>query len=101
MQSLDLHLDVLEILNHERVFKNSFPNCEVMLSKHDLYPKIGGSQLPVYDELSELDIILQLLWVCDGNMGIIGISSKLNVPIDPLMKIILRLQEKNLLCEVL
>ena len=100
-QSLNLHLEVLDRLNQERYFKNSSPNCEVMLSKHDLYPHTGGSQLPNHAELSELDIILQLLWLCDGNVGMFGISKKLNVPIDLLMKIVVRLQKKKLLTEIL
>ena len=100
-QSLNLHLEVLDRLNQERYFKNSSPNCEVMLSKHDLYPNTGGSQLPNHAELSELDIILQLLWLCDGNAGMFGISKKLNVPIDLLMKIVVRLQKKKLLTEIL
>jgi aminopeptidase-like protein len=99
-QSLELHLNVLEKLNHERVYQNCYPNCEVMLSKHDLYPKTGGGQLPGYGELTDLDIVLQLLWVCDGSMGVYGISNQLNVPVKVLMGIVLRLQRKNLLCQV-
>ena len=100
-QSLTLHLEVLDRLNNQRYFKNNYPNCEVMLLKHDLYPRTGGSQLPNHTKLNELDIILQLLWLCDGNTGMFVISKKLNVPIDDLMPVVARLQKEKLLTEVL
>lgn len=95
--SLELHIKVLDRLNKEPVYQNCYPNCELMLSKHDLYPKVGGGQLPGADQLTELDLALWLLWLSDGQTGAFGIAKRLGVPYPELTKIISRLEEKHVL----
>lgn len=96
-KSLDLHLQVLNKLDKEPVYKNRFPHCEIMLSKYDLYPKVGGHQLPEYNNLSELDLRLWLLWLCDGNTGLYQIARKLDVPQERIELIAQHLCEKKVL----
>jgi aminopeptidase-like protein len=96
-KSLLLHLKVLDKLNFEPVYKSNYPNGEVMLSKHDLYSKTGGGQLPQGKNLNTLDIILWLLWMCDGSKGLIHIARKLNIKLENLDSIAKELNKKGLL----
>lgn len=61
------------------VYRNIYPNCEVMLSKHDLYPHTGGRILPGQNPKEELDIILWLLFYCDGFKSLKEISEEIEV----------------------
>ena len=100
LDSLKIHLKVLEILNQESVYSNYCTNCEVMLSKHNLYPKIGGGQRPNAGK-NKLDIILWLLWKFDGQNGIHGISKQLNSLDYDLLEIINELEEKGIINKVI
>jgi aminopeptidase-like protein len=100
VESLLLHLKVLDKLNHELVFQSNYPNCEVMLSKHDLYPKTGGAQLPSAKAYTELDLILWLLWLADGKNGLYGIARKLEVSVETLNTIARKLVEKQVLQQI-
>ena len=77
-KTLNLYLQLISKMDKNIVYKNLYPNCEVMLSKHDLYPKTGGSLLPNSD-ISALDIILWLLYYCNGSMDLYEISKKIGV----------------------
>lgn len=94
--TLDLYLQLINKMDKNIVYKNLYPNCEVMLSKHDLYPKTGGAQLPNSD-VSALDIILWSLFYMDGKMGLYEISQKLKVDIDLVHKEARKLEEKNII----
>ena len=50
-----------------------------MLSKHDLYPNTGGRILPGKNPKEELDIILWLLFYCDGFKSLKEISEEIEV----------------------
>jgi len=99
VKSLDLHLKVINKLDIEPIYKNLYPNCEVMLSKHGLYPH-KGPHSPVGDT-SDLDIILWLLWLCDGQMGSYQIEKRLAVPRSQLDRVINELLDNNLLEQVI
>jgi len=99
--SLNIHLMVLEQLNTEPVYENRYPNCEVMLSKHDLYPKFGGAQLPQQTQLSELDIILWLLWLNDGKLGLFEILNRLGITRNIAEPIIEKLESKKILQKII
>jgi aminopeptidase-like protein len=111
-QSLHVYLEVLKSLDHEfntpvdfkegcqltsLVYKNNYPNCEVMLSKHDLYPKVGGGQVPKDGDKSELDVILWLLFWCDGKNTTRDISEKINVDLGKLETVAQKLLNKGIL----
>ena len=81
-------------------FLNRYPNCEVMLSKHGLYPDIGGSLLPGENNRSQLDMVLWLLFYCDGLRSIEEISGCINIPLNELNKTASLLEEKGLLKRV-
>lgn len=97
--SLKLYLAVLERLNEckmERLYRNRQPYCEIMLSKHDLYPRTGGAILPG-SHLSELDLRLWLLFLCDGTQTLDRIADRLGVPLHYLEREVQVLEQKGLL----
>jgi len=89
------------ITNYSHLFyRNRYPNCEVMLSKHSLYPQIGGSIIPRIDEHDELDLILWLLFLCDGTLSLHEVAKKLEVPEQSLLPVIEKLLDKKILEDV-
>tara|TARA_B100000686_G_C16806352_1_gene991068 strand:+ start:17317 stop:18615 length:1299 start_codon:yes stop_codon:yes gene_type:complete len=98
-QSLRLHLKVLYKLDTEPIYKNRYPNCEINLSKHKLYPTIGGNQLPEKQK-NKLDYILWLLWKCDGKKGIYGLSKQLGVSHFEILEIAKLLERKKIIIKV-
>ena len=99
-KTLDLYLQLISKMDKNIVYKNLYPNCEVMLSKHDLYPKTGGALLP-NTKVSALDIILWLLYYSDGSMSLYEISKKLNINISLVYNEAKRLEEKNIILKCL
>jgi len=94
--SLTIYLQTIEKLDMNLVCRNLHPHCEIMLSKHDLYQKTGGGQLPVYGARTHLDLILWLLFYLDGRTSLWKISQLLEVPIDELYKVVKMLEAKKL-----
>jgi aminopeptidase-like protein len=99
-KSLNIHLKVLEKLNLETVYINIKPNCEIMLSKHELYPKLGGGYSK-NTKFNNTDIILWLCQLCDGNTGMYAISNKLDVNIKKLESIAEMLCTKGILKNII
>ncbi len=95
-RSLSLYLKLIEKIDKNIIYKNLMPNCEVMLSKHSLYPETGGALLPGVD-VSALDIRLWLLFLCDGETSLYQISKKLKIPIEQLYMEAEVLAEKKIL----
>jgi aminopeptidase-like protein len=81
------------------VYRNLFPNCEVMLSKHGLYPDTGGGILPGKNFEKELDIILFLLFYCDGRRTLSEITEELDLSFDQVTMVAAMLKEKKILSE--
>ena len=98
--SLSLYIGAIDKLDKDIVYINPNSNCEVMLSKHSLYQKTGGGQLPIYGTKNEQDLILWLLFYCDGQRSLWQIAKILDAPIDKLYNVAVRLLKNNLLQEV-
>lgn len=94
--TLDLYLQLINKMDKNLVYKNMYPNCEVMLSKHDLYPKTGGAQLP-NSTVSALDIILWSLFYMDGSISLYEIAKKLDVSIEVVHEQVKDLEEKKVI----
>ena len=99
-QSLDVYIKLIQKLEKRIIYKTIQPNCELMLSKHDLYPKLGGSILPSSTKKSELDIILWLLFYLDGTKDIHDVADLINESPDTISFITDRLLKKGLLNRV-
>ena len=96
-ESLGVYLDLINKLEEQIYYKSTISNCEVMLGKYDLYPKLGGSHKPKDTDLSELDIILWVLFYCDGINSVNCISKKIGISKDVLSKIAEKLKNIGIL----
>ena len=99
-KTVDLYLQLISKMDKNIIYKNLQPNCEVMLSKHDLYPKTGGAILP-NSTLSALDLILWSLFYMDGKTTLYEIAKKLDVDLEVLYKEALKIEEKNIIKKVM
>jgi len=96
-ETLGLYSRLIEKLEALRFYRNTLPHCEVMLSRHGLYPETGGAQQPGLNGRSELDIILWLLFLCDGSLDIDSIAFRLNVLSSELLAVTGKLVSKGVL----
>lgn len=96
-ESLFIYRKLICRMESLRVYKSLNPHCEVMLSKHNLYPLVGGGQRPNQVGEFEIDMILWLLFLCDGRLDIKTIADKLSVSIDVLIPIADRLVDRGIL----
>jgi len=97
--SLKLYIDTLELFNewgNGPLYRNCRPYCEAMLSKYDLYPETGGAILP-NSRITELDLRLWLLFLCDGKQPLYMIAQRLGVPLVHLEREARILVQKGLL----
>jgi len=95
-KTLELYIQLIGKMDKNIIYKNLQPNCEVMLSKHDLYPKTGGAQLP-NSNVSALDIILWSLFYMDGSMNLYDIAKKLGVDIKLVYEQVKNLETKRII----
>jgi aminopeptidase-like protein len=95
-KSFEIHLKLIEKMEMNITYKNMYPNGEVMLSKHDLYPKTGGAILP-NQNISALDIILWILFYADGKIDLFEISQKIGTSLELVFKEAKKLEEKGIL----
>ena len=99
-ETLSLYIKTIDKFDKNICFLNLKPHCETMLSKHGLYPEIGGKLLSKDGYISEPDTILWLLLLCDGTVPLVQISERINVPIENLYTIASKLEEKVILRRV-
>jgi aminopeptidase-like protein len=95
-----LYRKVIDKIESRRVYRNLIPCGEVMLSRHDLYPVGGGAQRPELGGRSELDLILWVLFLCDGCNSLSDIAVELEVDESSLLPIVERLLQKGVLANV-
>lgn len=95
--TFNLYCRLIDKIEARDVYRNRIACGEVMLSRHDLYPASGGAQRPELGGRSELDLILWLLFWCDGRFSLADIALKLDVEVGMLQPITQRLQEKGVL----
>ena len=99
--TLNIYKKVIKEMEREQFYKSTNPYSEPMLSKYDLYPKIGAAQNPHNDNLNELDSILWILWYSDGNTGLHEISNRMNIAYEKCKRISMKLQKFKLLKRVI
>lgn len=95
--TFQIYTQLVDEFESRLVYKNTRPNCEVMLSRHGLYPVAGGEQLPADRGRSELDLILWILFLADGTMSVADMGSRLNVSKGRITEICNTLVEKGIL----
>ncbi len=99
LDSLSAYLEAIELLDRNIVLRNTRPNGEVMLSRHNMYPETGGGQLHAEGEhaMSDLDRILWLLFHCDGTVGLWEVAERIGADVRDLYETAMRLEKKGLL----
>ena len=99
-RSFEWYRRLIDKLEARQIYRNRVPCGEVMLSRHGLYPASGGAQRPEQDGRSELDLLLWLLFLCDGRKALDDIALELNVGTAALEPLIGRLLESGMLADV-
>jgi len=94
------YVKLIDKIEARRIFRNCSPNGEVMLSRHGLYPSSGGAQQPESKSRSELDLILWLLFLCDGCKSLDDIALELGVDVTILLTLVERLVRNGVLADV-
>ena len=79
LKSINLYYKLILEIEKIRFLKNTKPNCEIMLSKYKLYPKIGGSFNPKNKSKLELETMKWILFLADGKQTNEQIISKLKI----------------------
>jgi aminopeptidase-like protein/spore coat polysaccharide biosynthesis protein SpsF (cytidylyltransferase family) len=99
-ETYGLYVRLISLIEGLRIYKNQIPNCEAMLSRHGLYPTIGGALRPPSDGMTETDMTLWLLFLCDGRTPLQSIAERLGVIEAVLQQQVDRLIEARVLAEV-
>jgi aminopeptidase-like protein len=101
LESVDLYLDVIQILEENSAFTSSVPKGEVQLGRRGLYPHSGGSiNQPAsknhrrHQEYQELDVILWLLFLSDGQNDLITIAERTGITYFDLLRVARKLMSQ-------
>lgn len=100
LDSLNVHLSLIDLLENERYFIRKGNLGEPRLSEFDLYPKTGGGQNPIDSGDRGLDEILGVLFWSDGETSVLEISRKLGLPQIDILKTCSSLEKLGLLEEL-
>lgn len=98
-QSFEVYCRLIDKIEGRRVYRNQVPAGEAMLSRRGLYPAIGGAQRPGSAKHSELDLILWLLFLCDGRTALDEIAARLEIGVSELDPIVLKLVREGVLAD--
>lgn len=74
--ALDVHRELLRRMDEAVFYRRVQPHGEIMLSRHGLYPALGGGMVPD-GSMRELDLRLWLLFLCDGRVPVDHIAASL------------------------
>jgi aminopeptidase-like protein len=99
-EALQLYCALFDKLDRRVLYRNQVAYGEVMLSRHDLYPKVGGAFNQLIEKRSgksELDIILELLFYADGSRDLLELSQIIGVEEEIIESVAQVLIEKNIL----
>ena len=99
-RSLSIYQKLIEKIENQIIYQSTITKGEVMLSKHNLYPKIGGDILPGKNNWSNLDIVLWLLFLADSTKPIKQISNFLKISEENILKIYENFEKKKLVYRV-
>ena len=100
-ESFKIYKSLIDKIENLKFYKNLKPNCEVMLSKYNLYPTTGGEYTTKNEKYSLTDKVLWILFLCDGNKPIEKIAKDIGIEIQELNTIIEKLIKLGLIKELL
>jgi len=98
-ETLKIYHKLIEKIEKQVIYKSNISKCEPMLSKYNLYPKLGGGILPK-KKLSNIDITLWILFLSNGKRTLDQIAEFLNLNQDKILKLYKNFEKKNLVHRV-
>ncbi len=99
-KTYQVYNDIIKLLEKRVIFKTVMPYCEIMLSKYNLYPRKGGSINPSFRKKSELDKILWILFLSNGDLSTKEIAKKINGEHKNIYNIYLKLEKHGVVKRV-
>ena len=93
-------MSLLKKIENWEIYEVQMKNCEYMLSKRKLYPKLGGSYKENHIGYTNSDLIQWILYLSDGKKNIDYIASKLGVKKNKIKEICQILVKKKLLKKI-
>ena len=94
--TLKIYQKLIEYIESQIIFKSTKTKCEAMLSKYNLYPKIGGDILPSNNKLSKLDITLWIMFLSDGKRTVEQVAKYLDLKKPDVINIYQNFEKKKL-----
>jgi aminopeptidase-like protein len=98
-ESYKIHLDIINILEHNRTYLNLNPKCEPQLGKRGLYRNIIIRRLDglIVDDDSKEGALLWILLYADGEHTLLDIAKKSNIDFNIIKEAAHSLYQKDLL----
>ena len=81
-ESLHFSQKAVNRIDGDIVFRNRYPNGEVMLAKFGLYPEDGAGLNPGMKPDQVLDVRMKLLFFMDGTVSVGRLAKLINAPVD-------------------
>jgi aminopeptidase-like protein len=91
--SIDLIMDIIEVIENNNYFLNTNPLCEPQLGKRGLYPTLGSQKKMAVN----IDSMMWLLNLSDGDNDLIDISFRSGISVKEIIKSKERLLKTGLL----
>ena len=91
-ESVEKYMEIINIIELNKIYTNNFPNCEPQLGKRGLYPSIYSK-----DNAKFIDIMMWILSFSDGKNDMIYISEKSGFSIKELLPVVDILIDKNII----
>jgi aminopeptidase-like protein len=94
-ESLERYIEVIEVLEGNRTYRNLNPSCEPQLGKRGLYAAIGGDSEAARRQLA----MLWVLNLSDGTHSLLDIAERSSIPFRDVLTVAHLLQRHGLLVE--
>lgn len=91
--SLETYLEVIQVLEENRIYRNTNPKCEPQLGKRGLYRTMGGHQNTKIAEMA----MLWTLNLSDGSHSLLDVAERAALSFETIREAADRLQEAGLL----
>jgi len=92
VKSVQKYLEIIEVIEENKYYKNRFPYCEPKLSERGLYPTNGSA-----NHQHELNAALWVLNLADGTNDLISISRRSKIDFKSLVSTVKILEKNNLI----
>jgi len=96
-ESFQLYCQLIDRIDLQKVYITKCNKGEVMLSKHGMYNHQGASLIPDKNSLTYLDVVLWVLFYCDGKHSIEQIKNKLKIDSETIDSVCSKLVSKNII----